>query len=156
MMKRTPCDFCGRKAKRRVSLPGHPPLLLCNGCVKVMKAEMARHGMSDLGNGVYCPKSALVLSVVEYGSPLAAEYVSAAVHEGSRVIESEVYSKSELTDEQIENRISGLLNRHQVSAVLTLDQRAPVEFHQCGSLVIRIADGQQEPLAETYKPFENN
>jgi hypothetical protein len=155
-MNRTPCDFCGRRAKRRVSLPGHPPLLLCNACVKVMKSEMARQGMTDLGNDVHCPKSALVLSVAEYGSPLRAEYVSAAVHQGSRVIEFEVYSKKELTDEQIENRIAGLLNRHPVSAVLTLDQRAPVEFHQCGSLVIRIADGQVKPLAETYKPFENN
>jgi hypothetical protein len=120
-----------------------------------MQEQIAKRDFTDLGGGVYTPPGAVVMTVADYGSPVNVEYVSAAVHEGSNLIASEIYRTCESSDEQIATKVRALAEKHNVRGVFALSGPVPVEFHECGQLVIRIADGKGGSIP-TYKPYEDN
>ncbi len=73
----------------------------------------------------------------------------------NNVIAAKVYSPKETTDEEVAKRACDLVQRHSAKGLLVVEDVCPVEFHECGSLVIRIADGKGRSLRGTYKPDEN-
>jgi hypothetical protein len=96
------------------------------------------------------------VTVCSYGSSRSdVEYVSAAVHVGNKVVAAEVYQPNEMTEEGVAKRACDLVKRHGAKGLLIVEDVCPVEFHENGSLVIRIADGKGRSLPSTYNPHEN-
>src|SRR5262249_47353562 len=110
----------------------------------------------DLGNGVFAPPGIRLLTVCRYGSPLSVEYISAVVHEDSAVIASEVYCMKDMSEEQATLKACDLGSQHGMKGAVMFDSVCPFEFTSCGSLAIRIADGEGRSVPYTYKPHDTN
>lgn len=96
-----------------------------------------------------------LVTVCSYGSSRSdVEFVSAAVHVGSDVVAAKVYSAKEMTEEEVGKRACALVQRHGAKGLLMVEDVCPVAFHECGSLVVRIADGKGRSLPSNYKPFK--
>lgn len=154
MRKRPKCKFCGRRAVNSIE-NGRNRFYVCAACSKQFAKGANEHGFTDLGGGVFAPPDALLLTCATYGSLTHLEYVSAAVHRGSEVIEAVVHATKDISPDAAAEEAIALAKKYNVKLILQLSEPVPVEFAECGHLAIRIADGKGNTIP-TYKPFENN